>query len=66
MTALTVNTVYVVELCSGEIRHWRHLGSDSRQQVWWLDEETGQEFHEGSLMYAWSLREPLAGPAPEA
>ena len=55
MDELTVNSVYTIELCSGEIRQWQYLGPDSRRQVWWMDVETGQEFNEASLMYAWSV-----------
>jgi hypothetical protein len=51
---------YVVELCSGERRCWRCLGTDARGLVWWRDEESGAEFNEGSLMYAWQL----VGEAP--
>ena len=48
-------TLYLVELCSGEERHWRCLGRDARGQAWWRDVETGQEFSESSLMYAWKI-----------
>ncbi|HQR42303.1 MAG TPA: hypothetical protein PLX97_06455 [Gemmatales bacterium] len=48
--------MYAIELCSGEIRYWRYLGSDSRRLVWWLDTETKQEFNEASIMYAWSIK----------
>lgn len=44
---------YLVELCSGEQRHWRYLGPDARLQVWWCDLESGREFNESSVMYAW-------------
>lgn len=47
--------VYRIELCSGELRRWRCLGSDARGQVGWQDLESGMEFNEGSLMYAWRL-----------
>lgn len=58
MSNLTVNTVYEIELCSGELRYWKYLGPDSRTQVWWLDMETNQEFSESSLMYAWRINGP--------
>ncbi|KON81844.2 hypothetical protein PA01_09805 [Azoarcus sp. PA01] len=47
--------VYVVELCSGELRHWRFLGVDRRESAWWRDEETGRTFSEASLMYVWEI-----------
>lgn len=49
---------YLVTLCSGEIRRWRHLGRDERGVAWWRDVETLGEFSESSLMYAWTLGEP--------
>jgi hypothetical protein len=48
--------VYAIELCSGEVRYWQYLGSDSRRLIWWLDTETKQEFNEASIMYAWSIK----------
>jgi hypothetical protein len=56
MSELTINAVYAIELCSGEVRYWQYLGPDSRRLVWWLDTETKQEFNEASLMYAWSIK----------
>lgn len=56
MVDLTVNAVYTIELCSGELRQWQYLGQDSRRLVWWKDLETGQEFNESSLMYAWNIK----------
>lgn len=55
--------VYRIELCSGELRRWRCLGDDARGQPCWRDLESGMEFNEGSLMYAWRLvgEEPPAG-----
>ena len=53
---LVVNAVYAIELCSGEVRYWQYLGSDSRRLFWWLDTETKQEFNEASIMYAWSIK----------
>ena len=53
---LVVNAVYAIELCSGEVRYWQYLGSDSRRLIWWLDSETKQEFNEASIMYAWSIK----------
>lgn len=47
--------IFRIELCSGEIRRWRYLGADARSQVWWRDMESGQEFSESSLMYAWRI-----------
>lgn len=48
-------TIYRIELCSGEIRRWRYLGIDAQSQVWWCDLDTGQQFNESSLMYAWQI-----------
>lgn len=59
MVDLTVNAVYSIELCSGELRQWQYLGLDSRRLVWWKDVETKQEFNESSLMYAWSIKGPV-------
>lgn len=56
MDALVVNAVYLIELCSGEMRQWQYLGSDSRRLIWWRDVETDQEFNENSLSYAWQIR----------
>lgn len=47
--------VYQIELCSGEQRRWRCLGSDSRGVLWWRDLETGREFSDASLMYVWQI-----------
>lgn len=47
--------VYLVELCSGEQRHWRCLGPDARLQMWWCDLESGREFNESSVMYSWQI-----------
>ncbi len=46
---------YVIELCSGESRRWHHLGPGEQSQVWWRDMETGREFSETSVMYAWRI-----------
>lgn len=55
MKAPQVDVVYVIELCSGERRHWRFLGHDARDFACWRDEENGQSFSEASLMYAWEI-----------
>ncbi len=57
MPELVINTVYRIELCSGEQRQWQYLGLDSRRLVWWKDIETKEEFTESSLMYAWKILE---------
>ena len=49
------STSYLIELCSGEQRRWHYLGADTRGAVWWRDLETGMEFSESSVMYAWSI-----------
>lgn len=55
MTEPVAGEVYVIELCSGEQRRWRYLGADPGSHIWWRDLETGHEFNEGSLMYAWQI-----------
>ncbi|MBK8522946.1 MAG: hypothetical protein IPL58_01725 [Betaproteobacteria bacterium] len=50
-----LNAVYLVELCSGEQRRWRHCGVDGRGVGWWQDMETGVEFSEASLLYVWQI-----------
>jgi hypothetical protein len=47
--------IYVIELCSGERRRWRYLGVSEQSPGWWRDMETGLEFSETSLMYAWRI-----------
>ena len=37
------------------------IGEDAQGNRWWRDEESGQEFNEASLMYAWQV----LGPAPD-
>ena len=56
MSELTINAVYAIELCGGEVRYWQYLGPDSRQLVWWLDTETKQEFNEESIMYSCTIK----------
>ena len=55
MTELLPHTVYHIELCSGEQRRWRSLGAGAGGAAWWRDEETGLEFNEGGLLYAWHV-----------
>jgi len=47
--------IYEIELCSGERRRWRCCGADAQSQRWWRDLETGREFTETSVMYAWTI-----------
>ena len=47
--------IYVIELCSGELRHRRYLGPGAQSNAWWLDMESGLEFSETSVMYAWRI-----------
>lgn len=60
------NAIYAVELCSGERRRWRCLpsrpGDASR---WWRDLESGREFNEASLMYAWRILSLEDTPLPD-
>ena len=60
------DSIYLIELCSGEQRHWRYLGPDSRSTIWWRDEESGREFNETSLMYAWRIVAIDASPSRES
>jgi hypothetical protein len=62
---LTTNALYLIELCSGEVQHWRYRGPDARGQVWWRDVESGREFSETSLMYAWKIIRRLEEAPPE-
>lgn len=55
MLETELNGVYEIELCSGERRRWRCCGADSQAQRWWRDLETGREFCETSVMYAWTI-----------
>ncbi len=50
-----VNAIYRIELCGGEVRRWQYLGQDDRSEPWWRDIETGREFSESSVMYAWEI-----------
>ncbi len=63
MAELISDAVYRIALCSGEIRRWRYLGPDNHSRIWWRDEETGMEFNETSLMYAWQI-ESVEGAPP--
>lgn len=58
--------LYLVELCSGERRRWRHLGADRRQLGWWRDEDTGMSFSEAGVMYAWHIVAPIDDEAVAA
>lgn len=55
MTAPIPDAIYRIELCSGEHRLWRYRGPDGRAAKWWQDVESGREFSETSLMYAWKI-----------
>lgn len=55
MIELIPLTVYVIELCSGECRRWQYIGEAGNEQIVWIDVDTGREFNESSLMYAWSI-----------
>lgn len=60
------NAIYRIELCSGEQRRWRCLpprpGETAR---WWRDMDSGREFSEASLLYAWRITARDDGAAPE-
>ncbi len=62
MAELVVNAIYRIALCDGEILQWQYLGPDARGTACWRDAETGNEFSESSLMYAWEI---VDGDAPE-
>lgn len=65
---LSAGRIYEVELCSGERRLWRCVGDDARGVRWWRDCESGAEFSESSLMYAWSVigeAQPALPAAPD-
>lgn len=54
--------IYLIALCSGEQRRWRCLGYDARGTMRWCDLESGLEFGEASLMYAWTILGEEAAP----
>jgi hypothetical protein len=62
-TAPETGEIYDIELCSGESRRWQYLGPDGREQIWWRDTESGLEFSETSLMYAWHIAGKASRPA---
>lgn len=55
MVDLVPGAVYLIELCSGEQRHWRFCGAISHAPARWQDMETQHEFSEASLLYAWKI-----------
>jgi len=57
MDALIPDAIYLIELCSGERRRWRYRGpgAGAGETVWWRDIDSGREFIEASLMYAWTI-----------
>ncbi len=55
MTEPLAGGTYIIELCRGEQHRWRYLGPDARAQIWWRDVESGREFTESSVMYAWQI-----------
>lgn len=55
MISPQAHRTYEVELCSGERRLWTCLGMDTGVNHWWRDTETGREFSEASLLYAWTI-----------
>ncbi|MBS1228360.1 MAG: domain S-box [Proteobacteria bacterium] len=62
------DAIYEIELCNGERRRWRYCGAVSQSQIWWRDMETGREFNETSVMYAWTIirkEEPSTKPGTE-
>ncbi|MCG2578016.1 hypothetical protein LZ012_13560 [Dechloromonas sp. XY25] len=52
---LLPGAVYLVELCSGEQRHWQYLGPFGPENQRWWDIETEHEFGEASVLYAWKI-----------
>ena len=61
----TIDALYLIELCSGEAQHWRYCGPDARGRIWWQDVESGREFNETSLMYAWKILRRMDEAPPE-
>jgi len=61
------DAIYLVELCSGERRRWRCLAARAGEaERWWCDLESGHEFAERELMYAWRLLARLGTDGPGA
>lgn len=56
---LMPGAVYLVELCSGEQRHWQYLGPLGLENQRWWDIETSREFNEGGVLYAWKIIQRL-------
>jgi hypothetical protein len=52
---LELNGIYTIQLCSGELRFWKYLGVGSGNRVWWYDIDTGANFNEESILYAWTI-----------
>jgi hypothetical protein len=52
---LLPGAVYLIELCSGEQRHWQYLGPCDPENPRWWDIETASEFGEASVLYAWKI-----------
>ncbi len=50
-----LNAIYRIELCGSEVSWWQYLGQDVHGEPWWRDVETGREFSESSVMYAWQI-----------
>jgi len=65
MNTPEIDATCLIKLCSGERRRWHYLGPDARGAIWWRDLETGREFSESSLMYAWSIVERLPADLPD-
>lgn len=56
MSEPQANAIYLIELCSGERRRWLCLpGRPGDATRWWRDLDSGREFNEASLMYAWHI-----------
>jgi len=63
---LRIGETYRIKLCSGQVSCWRYLGPDGRGDPRWRDAETGREFCETSLLYAWEILGTQPGAAPTA
>ncbi len=60
------DAIYLVELCSGERRHWRCLAARPGEVArWWRDLDSGREFAESGLMYAWRILARADADLPE-
>jgi len=66
MSEPQADAIYLIELCSGERRRWRCLAHRPGDATgWWRDLDSGREFNEASLMYAWRILAKEDDPMPK-